>query len=68
MPRSRDERGLFYFNSQLFFLHQRTYFEGVIIQSLADAFAFFAISAAVVLGVLTFSIVMALIATRLFDE
>jgi len=40
----------------------------VIIQSFAEAFAIFAISGAVVLAVLTFSIVMALIATRLFDD
>jgi hypothetical protein len=40
----------------------------VIIQSLAEAFAIFAISAAVIIGVLTFSIVLAYIATRLFDD
>jgi hypothetical protein len=40
----------------------------VIIQSLADALAVFAVLAAVVLGVLTFSTVLADIATRLFDD
>jgi hypothetical protein len=57
-----------FLNSQLFLIFQRTYFGGVIIQSLAEAFAIFAISGAVVLAVLTFSIVLALIASRLIDE